>query len=59
VPVAFVIETTPVGDAELVATCRTHLAPYKIPVRFERVAKLPRNDLGKVVKRELLAINER
>ena len=56
VPVAFVVTASAVSDSALDATCRAHLAPYKVPVRFERVVELPRNDLGKVVKRELLAI---
>ncbi len=58
VPVAFVVErtTAPAAtDGELDALCRQHLAPYKVPVRFERVASLPRNDIGKVLKRELRA----
>jgi acyl-coenzyme A synthetase/AMP-(fatty) acid ligase len=54
VPVGFVVEHEPVDDAELETLCRTHLAPYKVPVRFERIAALPRNDAGKVVKRTLL-----
>jgi acyl-coenzyme A synthetase/AMP-(fatty) acid ligase len=54
VPVAFVTEHEPVGDSELMTLCRAHLAPYKVPVRFERIATLPRNDAGKVVKRGLL-----
>ena len=55
VPVAFVVEAAPVGDSELEALCRQHLAPYKIPVRFERVDALPRNEVGKVLKRDLIA----
>ena len=55
VPVAFVVETTATSDSALEAACRAHLAPYKVPVRFERVTALPRNDLGKVVKRDLFA----
>ncbi len=54
VPVAFVVASGPVGDAELEALCRQHLAPYKVPVRFERVGTLPRNEAGKVLKGELI-----
>jgi acyl-CoA synthetase (AMP-forming)/AMP-acid ligase II len=55
VPVAFVVEAAPVSDADLDALCRQHLAPYKVPVRFERVASLPRNDVGKVLRTALVA----
>jgi malonyl-CoA/methylmalonyl-CoA synthetase len=47
-PVAFFV-----GDAEpgaLEAACRAELASFKIPKRFERIEKLPRNAMGKVVK---------
>jgi acyl-CoA synthetase (AMP-forming)/AMP-acid ligase II len=54
VPVAFVVEHEPVDDAALEALCRRHLAPYKVPVRFERIDALPRNEVGKVLKGELL-----
>jgi len=54
VPVAFVVEAVPVDDADLEALCREHLAPYKVPVRFERVAALPRNEAGKVLRRQLV-----
>jgi long-chain acyl-CoA synthetase len=39
--------------AALEAHCRTALAGYKIPRRWERVERLPRNAYGKVLKREL------
>ncbi len=39
--------------AALEALCREHLAPYKVPVRFEVVDELPRNEIGKVVLHEL------
>ena len=34
--------------------CREHLSPYKVPVRFEPVAALPRNEVGKVLRRDLV-----
>jgi acyl-coenzyme A synthetase/AMP-(fatty) acid ligase len=51
VPIAFVVgEAT---DDELVALCRANLVPYKIPVAFVRVPKIPRNEVGKVLRRDL------
>jgi acyl-coenzyme A synthetase/AMP-(fatty) acid ligase len=52
VPVAFVV-----GDAtgdELEALCRNHLVPYKVPVAFRRIDKLPRSEVGKVLRRALI-----
>jgi long-chain acyl-CoA synthetase len=46
-----------VGDADeaaLVALCREHLAPYKIPVAFHRAEALPRSEVGKVLRRQLV-----
>jgi acyl-CoA synthetase (AMP-forming)/AMP-acid ligase II len=46
-----------VGDApdeQLIAVCREHLVPYKIPVAFVRTGELPRSDVGKVLRRELI-----
>jgi len=54
VPVAFVVSDSTLDRDALDELCRTHLAPYKVPVRFEPVDALPRNEAGKVVKRELL-----
>lgn len=51
VPVAFVVGDA--SDAELDAACRAHLAPYKVPVRYERIERIPRNDIGKILRREL------
>ena len=47
-----------VGDAtsdELDALCREHLVAYKVPVAFHHVDVLPRSEVGKVLRRELLA----
>jgi acyl-coenzyme A synthetase/AMP-(fatty) acid ligase len=52
VPVAFVTGSPP-ADGELEAVCRDHLAPYKVPVAFQRVEALPRNEAGKVLRAEL------
>ena len=56
VPWAFVVPAERNGpDPEaLAALCRDHLAPYKVPVRFETIDALPRNEVGKVLKRELV-----
>jgi acyl-CoA synthetase (AMP-forming)/AMP-acid ligase II len=43
------------SDRELEVLAREHLAPYKVPVRYVTVDELPRNDVGKVVKSDLLA----
>ncbi|HEY1652999.1 MAG TPA: long-chain fatty acid--CoA ligase [Acidimicrobiales bacterium] len=52
VPVAFVV-----GDASedaMRAACRAELAPYKVPVAYHRVEALPRNEVGKLLRRELV-----
>ena len=43
------------ADDALEALCREHLAPYKVPARFEALDALPRNEVGKVLLRELVA----
>lgn len=44
-----------VTAAELEAFCRERLADYKVPRRFSFVDSLPRNPIGKVLRRELRA----
>jgi acyl-CoA synthetase (AMP-forming)/AMP-acid ligase II len=61
VPWAFVVarQGTTVDIDALTALCREHLAPYKVPARFEVVDALPRNEVGKVLLRELVARGSR
>ncbi len=59
VPWAFVVPTdagSEIDEAALAAGARERLAPYKVPVRFVAVAELPRNEAGKVLHRELMAL---
>ena len=52
VPVAVVVGDA--TDEELAALCRTELAPYKVPVAFRRVETLPRSEVGKLLRRQLV-----
>lgn len=57
VPWAFVVRADDrVSEDELISWCRERLTPYRVPVRVVFVKRLPRNDVGKVVKRELLTL---
>jgi acyl-CoA synthetase (AMP-forming)/AMP-acid ligase II len=57
VPWAFVARTDDALSADdLMAWCRERLTPYRVPVRIVFVDALPRNDVGKVVKRDLAAL---
>lgn len=53
VPVAFLVGT-PVPDDELVALCREHLVAYKVPAAFHWIDELPRNEVGKLLRAELI-----
>jgi O-succinylbenzoic acid--CoA ligase len=55
VPVALVVvrDGGPVEDMDLERHCRARLAAYKVPRAFQRVADIPRDDLGKVRRRLL------
>jgi len=54
VPVAFVVGDA--SDAELDQLCRDHLVAYKVPAEFRHMDALPRSEVGKVLRRELVAI---
>jgi long-chain acyl-CoA synthetase len=43
----------PATDTELIAYCRERLAAYKCPTSVDRIAVLPRNPSGKILKTEL------
>jgi len=47
----------PLDEAALASHCRASLAAYKVPVRFVAVPALPRNDVGKVLRRELVPLD--
>ena len=53
-PVAFLVGE-PVATDVLVAHCREHLVPYKVPADFRWIDELPRSEVGKVLRRELVA----
>jgi long-chain acyl-CoA synthetase len=53
VPVAFIVTTGEIGDDELITLCRQHLTPYKVPLDFIRIDALPKNEIGKVLRRQL------
>lgn len=42
------------GEDELRGYCQEHLAPYKLPETFVFRARLPKNAIGKVVKKDLI-----
>ncbi len=52
VPVAYVVGTVEADALE--AHCREHLSPWKVPVRYVEVATIPRNDVGKILRRTLV-----
>jgi long-chain acyl-CoA synthetase len=51
--VAHIVCRSDVSDADLTEHLRPRLAGYKMPKAYSRVAVLPRNAAGKVLKREL------
>jgi acyl-coenzyme A synthetase/AMP-(fatty) acid ligase len=54
VPVAFIVGRATAADLEL--HCRSHLVAYKVPVRFHAVEELPRTEMGKLRRAELIAL---
>lgn len=57
VPWAFVVRANQsLSEIELLSWCRERLTPYRVPVRVVFVDQLPRNEVGKVVKRDLAVL---
>jgi acyl-CoA synthetase (AMP-forming)/AMP-acid ligase II len=52
VPWAFVVGTADLAAVQ--AHCRRDLAPYKVPAGVTVVAHLPRNEIGKVLRQDLV-----
>lgn len=50
VPIAYLVCTAEIDEAELVRYCRAQLASFKVPRTFQRVEALPRNAMGKLQK---------
>ena len=58
VPWAFVVlrAGAALDEVALTELCREHLAPYKVPARFVVLDALPRNEVGKILLRELVRL---
>ncbi|MEP7272834.1 MAG: hypothetical protein ABI882_15135, partial [Acidobacteriota bacterium] len=54
-PVAYIVADDPFDPEVLKEVCRRYLASFKVPRAFVRLDALPRNALGKVLKKLLPA----
>ena len=52
---AAVVATAPIAEAEVLAHCREHLAPFKVPSVVHIVDSIPRTPTGKVQRRRMPA----
>lgn len=48
----------PPTEEELIAYCREHLAPYKVPRKLKFVKGLPQTSTGKIMRRKLCTLDE-
>jgi len=53
VPVAYIVGSR-CDDEELVEHCRNYLVPYKVPIAYRWIDALPRSEVGKVLRRDLV-----
>ena len=58
IPVAFVVATGPVANDELIRHCRASLARYEAPREIRRVDEIPKNAVGKPLRRALRTLLE-
>jgi acyl-CoA synthetase (AMP-forming)/AMP-acid ligase II len=54
--VAFVVQSADVTEATMLAACRAHLAPFKVPRSIVVVDALPKHAGGKVLRDELVKL---
>jgi acyl-coenzyme A synthetase/AMP-(fatty) acid ligase len=55
VPVAFVVRAGAAAEEDLIEHCRAGLAPYEVPREVVFVDAIPKNAVGKPLRRELRA----
>ena len=48
---AYVVADSPCSDKELIAFCRARLANFKVPHTIEFISEIPKNTLGKVIRK--------
>ncbi len=55
VPIAFVVleDGADLDEATIIEACSQHLARYKVPKQVRFIDELPKNQLGKILRREL------
>ena len=53
--VVSIVEGASATEDELIAFCKDHIASYKKPKSLDFVDELPKNNYGKILKRELRA----
>ncbi|SMC02193.1 fatty-acyl-CoA synthase [Sulfobacillus thermosulfidooxidans DSM 9293] len=53
VAVVVLKDGTTMSPSDIIAWCRKHLAPYKVPKEVMIASSLPKNPTGKILKREL------
>jgi acyl-coenzyme A synthetase/AMP-(fatty) acid ligase len=54
VPYAWIVPSAGFEPDDLAAWCRLRLAPYKVPVGFAVVERIPRSEIGKILRRTLV-----